>query len=500
MDAGTLPTRRGGVARALDAVEAVGNRLPDPLTLFVGLAVGVLVLSWLGARVGLAVAHPGTGEPVTVDNLLDREGLRRMLTEAVKNFAAFPPLPTVLVATMGIGVAERSGLFAALLRQLVMTVPRAWLTAAFIFAGVNASLASDAGFVVLVPLGGVLFASVGRHPLAGLVAAYAAIAGGFSANLAVTALDPLLAGMTEAGARLVDTQAVVHPTANYLFMAASVLPITIVGTWVTTRIVEPRLGTWRPHEPVAALGPLDPAGRRALKGAGVALGLGMCAVAALTVPIQGVLRDDAGTLAPFYQGLVPVLTGLFLVPGLVFGVMTGTIRSDRDIAKMATDAVSTMGNYILLAFVASQFVAYFAWTHLGIVTAVRGADALRQVGFTGVPLLVVFVGFTSIVDLFIGSASAKWAIFAPVFVPMFMLLGFTPETVQAAYRVGDSITNPITPFLPYFPLLLTFARRYDPAIRLGTLLAVMLPYTVAIAIVWTLVLGAWVWLGWPMGF
>lgn len=510
------PARRGLAARALDFIERAGNRLPDPLLLFLVLCVLVVAASTLAARAGVAVAHPSTGAPVAAVDLTTPGGLRRMLAEAVRNFAAFPPLGTVLVTMIGVGVAERSGLFDAALRQLVAFVPRWALPATLIFAGVNSSAAADAGIVVLPPLGALLFKSSGRHPMAGLVAAFAGVSGGFSANLLVTSLDPLLAGLTEAAARLVDPGYRVDATANYYFMIASTFMLTAVGTLVNARWVEPRFGVYAPpasstdsaapaggaasaNDDAAALSRVTPGERRGLASAAAAMAVFLAAVAALVVPARGLLRDEGGGLKPFFDGLVPLMMLAFLVPGLAYGVATRSIRSDRDLSRMIADTLATMGGYIALAFVAAQFVAYFSWSNLGLIVAVKGAGALSRLGLTGLPLLIAFVAVCATINLFMASASAKWAIMAAVFVPMLMLLGYAPGTAQACFRVGDSITNVITPLLPYYPLLLAYAHRYDPRAGLGTILSATVPYSIGFGLAWTALLVAWVLLGLPWG-
>lgn len=500
---------RGFVVRALDVIERVGNRLPDPLTLFVVFSALVLVISWLAASAGVSVQKP-SGETVEAINLLSSDGIRRILTEAVKNFTGFAPLGTVLVVMIGIGVAERSGLISAGLKQLVSLVPNWLLTATLVFAGVMASMAADAGYVVLTPLGAVLFAGIGRHPIAGLAAAFAGVSGGFSANLLITSLDPLLSGLTEAAAQLYDPTYTVQPTANYYFMIASVFLITIVGTLVTTFFVEPRLGKWTPPESGEgsegasssgeALGALTRQERLGLIAAIVSFVLVAGVVAAMVIPEGAILRDPkTGEIKPFFESLVPLLTVAFFVPGLVYGLITKSITSDKVIAKMTGDTMATMGSYIVLAFAAAQFVAYFGWSNLGIILAVKGADTLKAIGFTGIPLLLGFVVVSSLINLFIGSASAKWSIMAPVFVPMLMIMGYSPETAQAAYRVGDSVTNIISPLLPYFPIIIAFAKKYDPKAGLGTLISSMLPYSVAFALCWAVMLIVWLTLGIPLG-
>jgi aminobenzoyl-glutamate transport protein len=505
-----VAAERRWLLRALDATERVGNRLPDPITLFVLLALAVVAVSWLAATAGVHATHPGTGALVQPVNLATAAGVRRMLTEAVRNFTAFPPLGLVIVVIIGIGVTERSGLIAAGLRRLVSAVPPSLLTAALVFGGVMSSLAVDAGYVVLTPLGAMVFAAVGRHPLAGLAAAFAGVSGGFSANLLITSLDPLLSGLSTEAARLVDPNYVVQPTANLYFMMASVLLITGLGTFVTARYVEPRLGRWEPADGVAAatLDTTDvtPLERRGLRAAGVVFLVTLALLAFLTIPPNALLRNPEAAgertiiqLRPFFDSIVTILMLMFLVMGIVYGRITGSIRSDRDVARMASDGVAVLGSYIVLAFAAAQFVAYFNWSNLGLILAIKGADGLKALGFTGLPLLLSFILVAAFINLFIGSASAKWAVMAPVFVPMLMLMGFSPETTQAAYRVGDSTTNIITPLMQYFPVIIAFMQKYQKDAGIGTLVAMMLPYSVLFLLGWSAFFAGWMLTGLPLG-
>jgi len=495
--------RRRWSAAFLNGIERAGNRLPDPLVLFVAMAAVVPLLSALAAGLGWQRLHPVTGETIRAVNLLEPVSLQRMLTGAVGNFTSFPPLGIVLVAMLGIGLAERGGFIGACLKSFIARTPRRWIAPALVLAGVLANVAADAGYVVLVPLGAVVFASVGRHPLAGLCAAFAGVSGGFSANLIITALDPLLSGLTEAAARLYDPAAVVVPTANYYFMLASTVLIVGLGWWVTERVVEPRLGRWRggdgvledPHEPVVDAAVTGRALRSALWAGAIAL----AGVLWLFVPPGALLRDDGGGLKPFYDALIPLLAAVFLVPGLVFGWRSGSIRNSSDVSRMMSESMAGMGGYIVLAFFAAQFIAYFQWSNLGLLIALEGADLLRASGAGPVVLLLGIVLLSACVNLFIGSASAKWGLMAPILVPLMMSLGFTPELAQAAFRVGDSCTNIVTPLLPYFPLILAFARRYVPDVRLGTLISAMLPYSLAFALGWSVLLVLWFFTGLPLG-
>jgi aminobenzoyl-glutamate transport protein len=502
-------SRRPGLTqRFLNGVERVGNRLPDPITLFAILIAIVMIASLAASAAGVGAVHPGTGDAIRPVNLLSAEQLRRILTQMPATFASFPPLGLVLVVMLGIGVAERTGLIETALRAFVASVPAKLVTASVVLAGMLSSLAVDAGYVVLIPLGAVIFHSVGRHPLAGLAAAFAGVSGGFSANLLLTSLDPLLAGFTGPAAHIVDPTYVIYPTANYYIMAALVPVFTIAGTLVTEKILEPRLGAYQ--DPAtgdvveARVERITEVQRRGLWVAG-GVALGTLAVFALAVIPEGApLRDPQGELlieqiAPFLQSIVALMLVLFFLPGLAYGIVTGSIRSDRDVARMSSETMGTMGAYIVLAFVAAHLVAFFSWSNLGVITAVVGADFLEGIGFTGVPLIVSFVIVAATLNLLIGSASAKWAIMAPVFVPMLMMLGYSPELTQAAFRIGDSITNILTPLLPYFPLVIVFAQKYDPEVGIGTIISAMLPYSIAFGVAALALLVVWVAAGIPLG-
>jgi aminobenzoyl-glutamate transport protein len=495
---GDVSERKSLMSGVLDRIERWGNKLPHPFNLFLLFSLAVLLLSWIAHALGVSVAHPLTGKPIVAVNLLDRQGIQNIITKAVSNFTGFAPLGTVLVAMIGVGVAERSGLFSAALKGFVRSVPHWLITAALVFAGVNASLTVDAGYVILVPLGAVLFAQVGRHPIAGLAAAFAGVSGGFSANLFLTPVDPLLAGLTQEAARLYDPKYMVPATANYYFMIGSTFLLTLIGAAVNNWIVEPRLGAYhtsRKQESSLLL----PEERRGLMAAGFTVFFEISVLLFLTLPDNALLRDAKGNLDPFFQGMVVLMSLGFLLPAIAYGMAAGTIKNNQDVGRMIEETFGTMGSYIALAFAASQFVAYFGWSNLGLIFAVTGADLLRASGLSGIPLIVLFIFVCAAIDLFVASASAKWAVIGPVFVPMLMIMGYSPELTQAAYRIGDSFTNIITPLMPYMPLVIAFAQKYEPRIGLGTLLTLMLPYSVAFAIGWTVLLALWILLGIPLG-
>ncbi len=490
--------------RFLATVERTGNALPHPATMFALLAALVVFASGGISLAGVQVIHPATGESIAAVNLFSIAGLQRMISEAVRNFVNFPPLGASLMCLLGIGVAEHSGLIGATLRLLIATSPRRWITPIVILAGVLANSGSELGYVLVTPLSAVLFHVLGRHPLLGLAAAFAGVSGGYSANLLIGSVDVLLSGLSQAAARIVDPAYVVRPTANYYFMAVATFVVTATGTWVTEKILAPRLGEYRGAAAREPLRPLTSAEKR-----GLLVALGTAGAMAVIIG-WGVLATDGFLLTPgsaevgdsvFMSGLVTFIFLFGLLPGIAYGIGAGTLRNDHDVMQGMTVAMKSLAGYIVLAFFAAQFIAYFTWTNLGVITAVRGAEFIQHLGLERSPvlLMVALVLFSALVNLLIASASAKWALMAPVFVPMFMLLGYSPELAQAAYGIGDSVTNIVTPMMTYFPLVLTFAQRYEPKAGIGTLVAMMLPYSIVFLVSWTALLVGWIWFGVPVG-
>jgi aminobenzoyl-glutamate transport protein len=509
--------------RFLDMVETGGNKLPHPVTLFALFALSVIVISGIASWFDLSVVDPrpdgarGRSEDgmITVVNLFSGYGLRRLAENFVTNFTGFVPLGTVLVALLGVGVAEASGLMTASIRSLVVKVATAksryasmFVTMTIVFSGVMSNVASEMGYVVLIPLAGVVFHALGRHPLAGMAAAFAGVSGGYSANLLIGTVDPLLAGISEEAARLIDPEYTVHAAVNLYFMMASTFLITALGTWVTDKIVEPKLGVYDPTRaldtlPSTSIEPLSPAEIRGLKWAGLSV-LVVSALLVLSVyPEWGVLRDpETGDVlhSPFMRGLVAIIFVFFLVPGVVYGKITGSLNSDKDVIKGMSASMSSLGLYIVLVFFAAQFVALFGWSNLGPIIAVKGAETLTSLGLTGPEMFIPFIILCAFINLFMGSASAKWAILAPVFVPMLMLIGYSPEVTQAAFRIGDSTTNIITPMMSYFGLILAFANKYDKNLGIGTIISMMIPYSIFFLIGWIIFFLVWVFgLGIPVG-
>lgn len=486
--------------RWLGAIESFGNKLPDPVSLFAILIVLVVAGSALAVALDVSVTHPGTGEAIHPVNLFTAAQLQKLLLEMPQTFAAFPPLGMVLTVMLGIGIADKSGLITAALKAFVTRMPGSLLSGTLVFAGIMSSVAADAGYVVLIPLGAVLFLSVGRHPLAGLCAAFAGVSAGYTANLLLTAIDPVLAGLSQAAARLLESEYTVAVTANYFLMAALVPAFTVIGVIVTEKLVEPYLGAYKGNQRAADAG--QDTGRLETKGllaAAVALLLCILVVLLWTVPQDGLLRSADGHLQPFYKGMIALMMLGFLLPGLAYGVVTKKIRSDKDAVNMAAESMADLGHYIVLAFMAAHLIVLFQWSNLGIIIAIKGATLLQQLELQGIILILAFMLVTGLIDLFIGSASAKWALMAPVFVPMLMLLGYPPELTQAAYRIADSVTNVLTPLMPYFPLVLVFGRKYAPDFGVGSLITLMLPYSIGFGFIGALMLCVWMLFGWPLG-
>jgi len=508
--------QRGLIARTLGLVERVGNRLPDPATLFVLLGIVVLAMSAIGSMAGWSVADPrDPTKSLVVTNLLSSDGIRWMLTSALKNFLDFPPLAIVLVAMLGIGVAERTGLFPALIKLLVTITPSKLLTPALVFIGVCSNIASDAGYVVLPPLAAGMFAMVGRSPLVAIAAVTFGVAGGFSANLLISSLDPLLSSLTQSAAQVLDPAAIVTPTCNYWFMVASTPFLTLVGWFVTARIVEPRFTRSEIEAQIAEGGNtrgatqgsprLDAKERRGLFAALAALvvaGILFFLMARIDGwPLSGeMMRPGTTTLVPVWsEAIVPMILVLFLLPGIAYGVLSGEIRSDRCVAKRMSDSMSSMGTYLVLAFFAGQTIAWFRQSGLTSVLGVTGGEAIKSLGFGEGSMVAAIVLVVATLNLFVSSASAKWAFLAPILVPMLGTAGMSPEVVQCAYRVGDSCTNPIAPLSPYLVVILIAIQRYQKSAGIGTLIALLVPYCIAALVLWTAFLVLWLELGIPLG-
>jgi len=497
--------------RCLNGIERVGNGLPHPVILFAIFALAIVVISAVCAALGVSATGNlvSNGElkqtTVTAVSLLTKEGLAYMFTSAVKNFTTYAPLGMVLVAMLGVGVAEQSGMINSLLKNVVRVTPRMLLTPMIVFLGVMSNIASDAGYVILIPLGAMVFRACGRHPIAGLAAAFAGVSGGFSANLLIGTLDPLLAGITQTAVSIIDPAYKVQVMGNYVFLVASTFLITILGTFITDRVVEPRLeafGGQLEGEEDESLTTVTDREKKALRNAGIAALIFVVLIVAACVPADSFFRNAKGELlgnTPLVDSIVVLIALLFFIPGTVYGLSAGTFKNDKDVAGAMTKAMSSMGSFLALAFVSAQFINYFGYTKLGTIIALAGASFLESINIGLIPLMIIFVIFSAFMNLFMGSASAKWNILAPVFVPMFMLLGYSPELCQLAYRIGDSCTNIITPMMTYYAVIIMFAQRYDKKAGIGTITATMLPYSIAFLVCWTILLVIWLTAGLPIG-
>jgi aminobenzoyl-glutamate transport protein len=491
----------------LGTVERIGNKLPDPAVLFIALLFIVWVLSWLLSYVSFDVIDPRSGESLVIRNLLTGASLTEFLSVMVTNFSHFHPVGVVLVAMLGIGVAEHTGFINAAIRSLLNVTPSSLLTPMVILVGIVSHSAVDAGYVLVIPLGGVIFYAAGRHPLAGLAAAFAGVSGGFSANFVPSSLDPLLQGLTQAGAHILDTSVVVNPLNNYFFTTASSVIIIGLGWYITDRIVEPRISKTEidgDAEDLPEMHDLSAEERRGLRWALIAMVVGIALLIATALPEGSAWRAPNGDLtasnAPMMRAIVSLIFFLFLVPGVVFGIVSGSMKSSRDMIEGMTHSMHGMAYYLVIMFFIAQFVYAFGQSNLGVLLALKGAEFLKALNAGASITIVGIVILTAFVNIFVGSASGKWGLLAPIFVPMLMSLGISPDLTQAAYRVGDSSTNIITPLMPYFPLVVVYCQRYVKGTGIGTLTAMMLPYSIWFISVWTVFLLVYYAIGFPLGF
>ena len=564
----------GFVDRALGLIETIGNKLPDPAALFLILLFVVWILSAILSTMTFAEIDPRSGKALVINNQMTGTAIATFLSNMVTTFTSFHPLGVVLVALLGVGVAEHTGFINSALKALLNVTAPSLLTPMMIFVGILSHTAADAGYVLVIPLAAVIFYSAGRHPLAGIAAAFAGVSGGFSANFVPSSLDPLLAGLTQSGAQIIDASRLVNPLSNWYFTAASTLLLVLIGWFITDRIVEPRLkksaAVDGDPEQMPKIEELGPAEKKGLWAAVIAIALGIGILAAVSIPETSPMRSQAGfrvtqqsvnalraagvpddvlakaspmlgqelfgktafdnalksrlgednakqfgalfaqnaepvapqlttSTAPLMLSIVSLIFLFFLIPGIVYGYVAGTVKGHRDIVQGMSKTMSTMGYYIVLAFFASLFIAAFGQSNIGALIALKGANALQALALPPQITIVGIIFLTALVNLLIGSASAKWALLAPIFVPLLMQLGMSPELAQAAYRIGDSTTNIITPLMPYFPLVVVFAQRYVKNTGIGTLVSLMLPYTVGFLVSWIIFLMIYWALGIPLG-
>jgi aminobenzoyl-glutamate transport protein len=524
--------------RILDVVEKVGNKVPHPVIIFLILIAIVVALSHIlyisGASVTYQAIVPDvssqsvqpdiveydTGNTVIYDavdeqsysieertvrarSLLNSEGIRFIYSSIIPSFMGFTAVGLMIVAMVGAGVAEEAGLVNSLIRKLVIVSPQGALTYILAFVGILSSIAADAGYLVLIPLAGTAFLSVGRHPLAGLALGFAAVAGAFTVNMLIKPLDAVLVEFTNDAIHLVDPAASIGLASNLWFSCASVIFLTFIVAFITERMIEPRLGVYQGQKPTEEGGKLTKAESRGLTYAFFGLVAVLVAFYFLTIPEEAPLRNpETGDLignSPFMNGLIALIMVIFLVTGAAYGFGAGKFKSLTDVIKAMEKSISGLGSLILLFLVLSQFVAYFNYTNMGTLLALKLAGILQAAEFPPLPLLIGFIVVVAIIDLLLTGAIAKWAIFAPIFVPLLLKLGVDPEAVLSAYRVGDSPINAITPLNAYFALVVGFAQKYDKNAGVGTVVSLMLPYVAIMLVLWTILFAVWQMLGLPWG-
>lgn len=494
------------IDRFLNGIERVGNKLPDPAIIFLFAMLLIWGLSAIFSTMTFTAIDPRTGEGIVVHNLLTGSALAEFLSTMVKTFTGFAPLGVVLVAMLGVGVAEHSGYINTALKLMLKRTPKALLTPCIILIAIVSHTATDAGYVLVIPLAGVIFYAMGRHPLVGIAAAFAGVSGGFSANFIPSGIDPLLQSFTQSAAQIIDPDIQVNPLNNYYFTSASSLFIVLLGWYITDKIIEPRLSKVKLDGELNDLPSFDEISSTERKGFYIAtsvmlLGLGLLAYAAWSPdsPLRGANGELTSFSAPLMQSIVPLIFLLFWLPGAVYGFVVGTFKSSKDMINAMTKAMNGMAYYVVMAFFCALFISAFAKSNLGALLAIEGAEVLKTMSLPAGVTVVGIIVLTAFVNLFVGSSSAKWALLGPIFVPMLMQLGISPDLTQAAYRIGDSSSNIITPLMPYFPLVVVYCQKYVKDTGIGTLIALMIPYSIAFMIGWTIFLLAYWTLGLPLG-
>ncbi|WP_146441790.1 AbgT family transporter [Vibrio kanaloae] len=495
-----------GMDRFLNFIERAGNKIPDPALLFFWGLILVWVLSAVFSRFTFDLIHPVSGEAIVVSNLLTGESFASFLANMVTNFTGFAPLGIVLVAMLGVGVAEASGFINTGLKKMLNVTPAKLLTPMLILVAIVSHTAADAGYVLVIPLGGIIFHAAGRHPLAGIAAAFAGVSGGFAANFLPSGIDPLLAGFTQEAAQILDPDYIVNPLSNIFFTGLSSLLIVSIGWYITDKIISPRLAKTaidEDAEEAPDMGSFTEIESKAFSRAGWAMVVGIVALIAALVPETSPLRSPAGEItsfnAPIMKSIVPLIFILFIIPGVVYGRIVGTFKASDDIIKSMSATMASMGSFMVMAFFIAQFLVAFSQSNLGTLLALSGAQLLQAMNLPGQVTIIGMILLTAFVNLLVGSASAKWALIGPIMVPMLMAVGISPELTQAAYRVGDSVSNIISPMMVFFPLVVVYMQRYVKGSGIGSLASMMMPYSIAMAIGWSIFLLAYWALGIPLG-
>lgn len=508
MEQTTLPSeKKGFIGRFLDFIERAGNKLPDPAVLFFVLMIVVWVLSAIFSNFSFSEIDPRTGTALQVINLLQADSLAAFLANMVTTFTSFAPLGIVLVAMLGVGVADNSGYINAGLKMMLSFTPKNLLTPMLIFVAIISHTAADAGYVLVIPLGAVIFLAAGRHPLAGIAAAFAGVSGGFSANPIPSGIDPLLQGFTQSAAQILDPGIQLNPLNNWFFTGTSTLIVILVGWYITDKIVEPRLNKSSQvdmdEKDFPKMEKLSKVEKRAFTWSTITMIALLVGLFLWLLPSDSALRAPDGKItsfaAPLMQSIVPLIFIIFLIPGVVFGYMSKTYKNTKDVIASMSKSMNSMSYYIVMAFFCALFIDAFVKSNIGALIALKGAAVLQSMSLPAEITIIAIIIIVGCVNLFIGSASAKWALLSPIFVPMLMQLGISPDLTQAAYRVGDSFTNIITPLMPYFPLVVVFCQKYVKSTGIGTLTSMMIPYSIALAVIWTLFLLLYWALGIPLG-
>ena len=490
----------------LNTIETVGNKVPDPALLFFWALMLIWAASAILSQFSYDLIHPVTGASVEINNQLTGSSLAHFLSTMVTTFTSFAPLGIVLVAMLGVGVADSSGFITTALKKMLSFTPAKLLTPMLILVAIVSHTAADAGYVLVIPLGGIIFHAAGRHPLVGIAAAFAGVSGGFSANFVPSGIDPLIAGFTQSAAQVLDPSYIVNPLSNIYFTGLSSILIVGIGWWVTERIIEPRLSKIEidaDSVSTSNLGDITEIENSSFRKASLAMLIGIGVLVALIIPESSALRSPSGELAafdaPLMKSIVPLIFILFIIPGIVYGRASGKFKKSDDIIKAMSETMGTMGSYIVMSFFCAQFLVAFGQSNIGVMLALYGAQFLQYLDMPGQMTIVGMILLTAFVNLLVGSASAKWALIGPILVPMLMAVNISPELSQAAYRVGDSVSNIISPLMVFFPLVVVYCQKYVKNTGIGSLASMMMPYSIAMLIGWTLFLLAYWGLGIPLG-
>lgn len=485
-------------------LERVGNKLPNPAILFLIFFMVLALCSYVLQLAGVTAVNLKTNEIIHIRSLVSAEGLDWLLTNLIKNYINFPPLGMIIVLTFGLGVASETGLLQTLIHHSMHNIPRRYVTLAVVFISLMSHIASDAAIVIMPPLAAMLFYSMGRHPLVGFACSLAAIYSGFTANILIVTTDVLLSGITTQAIRIIDPTLTVTPIDNWYFMTFAVFYLTAVTTFITEKFVEPRMGVYDPAhaQENLTIPDVSPEEKKALRHTLIAAVLYLAVVFLMAFPDNGLLRNpQTHSLlgSPLLRGVIPLLCGFLLTVGLTYGVSIKKIQNADDMIKCMSTAVKGLSGFLVMAFFIAQFIAAFAWTNMSTMIAMKGALFLKDVGMTGLPALICFMLFGQLLGLFTSSGSAVWALLSTVFVPMFMLLGYHPAFIQAAFRAGDGALNTVALVNPFLPLFLEIIRRYKKDSGIGTYLSLMMPYAMAFLVMWYALFIFWYLTGWPVG-